>query len=160
MSLSRASMLSRGTRTTQVAGRLAIDRYTCGARAGVGVGRITQKRWASNKGADSERPFYLQLQESIQERVQKEKAEQLAIQQMQQRTARGQFWATVTGECPRLEYYNNMLTRGSSCPRRQPGLLLWPVQGNQAQHGLDGAAAHLPTRQAQHLRGEHGGRVG
>ena len=94
-------MLSRGTRTTQAAGRLAIDRYTCASRAGVAVavGRITQKRWASNKGADSERPFYLQLQESIQERVQKEKAEQLAIQQMQQRTARGQFWATVTGEC-------------------------------------------------------------
>jgi D-lactate dehydrogenase (cytochrome) len=96
-------MLSRGTRTTPVAGRLAIDRYACASRAG--VGRITQKRWASNKGADSERPFYLQLQESIQERVQKEKAEQLAIQQMQQRTARGQFWATVTGECPRLECY-------------------------------------------------------
>jgi uncharacterized protein YdbL (DUF1318 family) len=147
-------MLSRGTRTTQVAGRLglAIDRYACASRAGVQVGRITQKRWASNKGSDSERPFYLQLQESIQERVHKEKAEQLAIQQMQQRTARGQFWATVTGECPRLESgititaSHDMLTRGSSCPRRQPGLLLWPVQGAQAQHGLDRAATHLPTR--------------
>jgi D-lactate dehydrogenase (cytochrome) len=72
---------------------------SCGVRAG--VGRITQKRWASNRdqkpGPDGERPFYLQLQESIQERVQKEKAEQLAIQSLQQRTARGKFWATLTG---------------------------------------------------------------
>jgi D-lactate dehydrogenase (cytochrome) len=72
---------------------------SCGVRAG--VGRITQKRWASNKDQkpvpDGERPFYLQLQESIQERVQKEKAEQLQIQSLQQRTARGRFWATLTG---------------------------------------------------------------
>jgi D-lactate dehydrogenase (cytochrome) len=65
------------------------------------VGRIAQKRWASNKDQkpvpDGERPFYLQLQESIHERVQKEKAEQLQIQSLQQRTARGTFWATVTG---------------------------------------------------------------
>ena len=46
---------------------------------------------------DGERPFYLQLQESIHERVQKEKAEQIQIQSLQQRTARGKFWATVTG---------------------------------------------------------------
>jgi hypothetical protein len=65
----------------------------------VGVGRLTQKRWASNdkKSGDEERPFYFQLQESIYERVQKEKAEQYRIQSLQQRTARGQFWATVTG---------------------------------------------------------------
>jgi D-lactate dehydrogenase (cytochrome) len=65
----------------------------------VGVGRLTQKRWASNdkKSGDEERPFYFQLQESIFERVQKEKAEQYRIQSLQQRTARGQFWATVTG---------------------------------------------------------------
>ena len=106
-------MLSRGTRTTQVAGRLAIDRYTGGARAGVGVGRITQKRWESSKRTRDERPFYLQLQESILERVEKEKAEQLAIQQMQQRTARGQFWATVTGECPPLGW--SITWRDTTC---------------------------------------------
>jgi D-lactate dehydrogenase (cytochrome) len=56
-------------------------------------------RWASNnkKSGDEEKPFYFQLQESIFERVQKEKAEQYRIQSLQQRTARGQFWATVTG---------------------------------------------------------------
>lgn len=65
------------------------------------MGRITQKRWASKKDLDpvpdGERPFYLQMQESIHERVQKEKAEMIAIQSLQQRTARGQFWASVTG---------------------------------------------------------------
>jgi D-lactate dehydrogenase (cytochrome) len=62
------------------------------------IGRLTQKRWASDdkKGSD-EKPFYHQLQESIYERVQREKAEQIRIQSLQQRTARGQFWATVTG---------------------------------------------------------------
>jgi D-lactate dehydrogenase (cytochrome) len=65
----------------------------------VTVGRLTQKRWASDdkKGGDAEKPFHMQLQESIYERVQKEKAEQIRIQSLQQRTARGQFWATVTG---------------------------------------------------------------
>jgi hypothetical protein len=64
-----------------------------------GVGRLTQQRWASDgkKGGEDEKPFYLQLQESIYERVQKEKAEQIRIQSLQGRTARGQFWATVTG---------------------------------------------------------------
>lgn len=103
-SLSRAAMLSRSsTRAATGAGagaRSAVGRWqSCGV--GAGVGRSTQKRWASNKGqkdvADGERPFYLQLQESIHERVQKEKAEQIQIQSLQQRTARGQFWATVTG---------------------------------------------------------------
>jgi D-lactate dehydrogenase (cytochrome) len=63
------------------------------------VGRLTQQRWASDgkKGGEDEKPFYLQLQESIYERVQKEKAEQIRIQSLQGRTARGQFWATVTG---------------------------------------------------------------
>ncbi|RYN33734.1 D-lactate dehydrogenase [cytochrome] [Alternaria arborescens] len=68
----------------------------CGV--GAGVGRITQRRWASEKnrmGKDDEKPFYLQLNESIYERVQKEKAEQIQIQSLQQRTARGQFFATV-----------------------------------------------------------------
>jgi hypothetical protein len=70
---------------------------TCGV--GAGVGRLTQKRWASDKkpGNDEEKPFYLQLNESIFERVQKERAEQIQIQSLQQRTARGQFFATVVG---------------------------------------------------------------
>lgn len=63
------------------------------------VGRLTQQRWASEEkkpGQDEEKPFYFQLQESIYERVQKEKAEQYKIQSLQQRTARGQFWATMS----------------------------------------------------------------
>lgn len=61
------------------------------------MGRITQQRWASEKkGGEGEKPFYHQLQESIYDRVQKEKAEQYKIQMLQQRTARGRFWATVT----------------------------------------------------------------
>ena len=92
-------MLSRSSARVAV-GRTAIESCAgCVCRAG--VGRITQKRWASKKNQepvpDGERPFYLQLQESIQERVQKEKAEQIQIQSLQQRTARGKFWATVTG---------------------------------------------------------------
>jgi hypothetical protein len=70
----------------------------CGV--GAGVGRIIQRRWASDKkelGKDEDKPFYLQLNESIFERVQKEKAEQIKIQSLQQRTARGQFFATVFG---------------------------------------------------------------
>lgn len=87
--LPRASMLASSTRA-------AAARARCGC---VGVGR--QTRWASGKEQkpvpDGERPFYLQLQETIHERVQKEKAEQIQIQSLQQRTARGQFWATITG---------------------------------------------------------------
>ncbi|KAJ4308825.1 D-lactate ferricytochrome c oxidoreductase [Neodidymelliopsis sp. IMI 364377] len=101
MSLSRASMLSRGSTR---AGSVATGGFGLGVCAGcgvrAGVGRLTQKRWASNKDqkplTDGERPFYVQLQESIQERVAKEKAEQIQIQSLQQRTARGQFWATIT----------------------------------------------------------------
>jgi hypothetical protein len=63
-----------------------------------GVGRIAQRRWASNDMKNSdEKPFYHQLQESIYERVQKEKAEQILIQSLKQRTARGEFFATVAG---------------------------------------------------------------
>ncbi|KAJ6191879.1 D-lactate dehydrogenase mitochondrial precursor [Bipolaris maydis] len=68
----------------------------CGVSARVGA--TAQRRWASDNkklGKDEERPFYLQLNESIYERVQKEKAEQIRIQSLQQRTARGQFFATV-----------------------------------------------------------------
>ncbi|KAH7079907.1 D-lactate dehydrogenase mitochondrial precursor [Paraphoma chrysanthemicola] len=84
-SLPRASIISRSCRGGLVP--------KCAA-----AGRLTQKRWASNekKGGDDEKPFYLQLQESIYERVQKEKAEQIRIQSLQQRTARGQFFATLT----------------------------------------------------------------
>jgi D-lactate dehydrogenase (cytochrome) len=66
------------------------------------VGSIAQRRWASDdkKSSDGEKPFYHQLQESIYERVQKEKAEQILIQSLQQRTARGQFFATVVGIAP------------------------------------------------------------
>jgi D-lactate dehydrogenase (cytochrome) len=62
------------------------------------AGRLTQKRWASKKEktGPEEKPFYYQLQESIFDRVQREKAEQLEIVARQQRTARGEFWATVT----------------------------------------------------------------
>jgi hypothetical protein len=102
--LPKAWMLSPSS-TRVAAGPVAITRFAVGGRAscgvGAGVGRITQKRWASNQDqkpvAPGERPFYLQLQETIHERVQKEKAEQIQIQSLQQRTARGQFWATITG---------------------------------------------------------------
>jgi len=59
----------------------------------------TQRRWASEgrKGSGADKPFYLQLNESIFERVQKEKEEQLQVQLLQHRTARGQFFATVAG---------------------------------------------------------------
>ncbi|XPT02987.1 D-lactate dehydrogenase (cytochrome) [Ascochyta lentis] len=96
--LPSASMLSR-SRTRAAAGRLT-DGVCAGCGVRAGVGRITQKRWASNKeqkpAVAGARPFYLQLQESIHERVQKEKAEQYQIQSLQQRTARGRFWATIT----------------------------------------------------------------
>lgn len=75
------------------------------------VGRLTQKRWASDdkKGGLDEKPFYHQLQESIYERVQREKAEQIRIVSLQQRTARGQFWATVTGIIlPGVAYSNDI----------------------------------------------------
>ncbi|KAF1914253.1 hypothetical protein BDU57DRAFT_454565 [Ampelomyces quisqualis] len=72
------------------------------------VGRITQQRWASDETSrKGEKPFYHQLQESIYDRVQKEKAEQYEIQMLQQRTARGRFWATVTiiGLTAAIGYY-------------------------------------------------------
>ncbi|EUC47780.1 hypothetical protein COCMIDRAFT_89134 [Bipolaris oryzae ATCC 44560] len=88
-SLPRSSIALRSARPN------AIWRQ-CGASARVGA--MAQRRWASDDkklGKDEERPFYLQLNESIYERVQKEKAEQIRIQSLQQRTARGQFFATV-----------------------------------------------------------------
>ncbi|KAL6705947.1 D-lactate ferricytochrome c oxidoreductase [Coniothyrium glycines] len=75
---------------------------TCAAqqscRGAARAGRLTQRRWASEdkkSSSEGDRSFYLQLNESIYERVQKEKAEQIKIQSLQQRTARGQFFATV-----------------------------------------------------------------
>ncbi|KAF1851411.1 D-lactate dehydrogenase mitochondrial precursor [Cucurbitaria berberidis CBS 394.84] len=83
--LPRASIALKSNRRSAVCG------------VGAGVRRITQRRWASDdkKGGDADKPFYLQLHESIYERVQKEKAEQIQIQSLQQRSARGQFFATV-----------------------------------------------------------------
>lgn len=66
-------------------------------RPSAGAGTFMQRRW---KSGDQEKPFYLQLNESIFDRVQKEKAEQIRIQSLQQRTARGQFFATVFGTDP------------------------------------------------------------
>jgi D-lactate dehydrogenase (cytochrome) len=78
-----------------------------------GVGRLTQQRWASNdrKSGGDEKPFYHQLQESIFERVQKEKAEQIRIQSLQQRTARGQFFATLSG----MLLFFNSISMGWLC---------------------------------------------
>ncbi|KAF2127877.1 hypothetical protein P153DRAFT_342800 [Dothidotthia symphoricarpi CBS 119687] len=78
------------------------------------LGRITQRRWASDQKPvdDGDRPFYLQLHESIYERVQKEKAEQIKIQSLQHRTARGQFFATLVA-ClltASLGYYYGVMT--------------------------------------------------
>jgi D-lactate dehydrogenase (cytochrome) len=93
-SFSRASLALRSSRGGAVW-------RSCGGTAA--LGRLSQqRRWASNSNdnkptADGERPFYLQLNESIYERVQKEKAEQIQIQSLQQRTARGRFFATVFG---------------------------------------------------------------
>jgi len=42
-------------------------------------------------------PFNFQLFESINTRVQKEKAQQIEMAALQQRTARGRFLATLTG---------------------------------------------------------------
>jgi D-lactate dehydrogenase (cytochrome) len=61
---------------------------------------MVQRRWASDDkkaDGDGEKPFYFQLQETIYERVQKEKAEQMRVVSMQQRTARGEYFATIFG---------------------------------------------------------------
>lgn len=56
-----------------------------------------QRRWASEDKKNEQTPFHFQLFESITQRVQKEKEEQLRQAQMQNRTARGRFFATMTG---------------------------------------------------------------
>ncbi|KAF2246583.1 hypothetical protein BU26DRAFT_431027 [Trematosphaeria pertusa] len=55
-----------------------------------------QRRWASEDKKNEQTPFHFQLFESITQRVQKEKEEQLRQAQMQNRTARGRFFATMT----------------------------------------------------------------
>jgi hypothetical protein len=127
------------------------------------VGRLMQKRWASDdkKGPD-EKPFYHQLQESIYERVQREKAEQIRIQSLQQRTARGQFWATVTGTHLSLYHYTyhsyNMLilTPTSMCPHSSNRLLLGPNDPPKSQHLLHRTPRRLRATTTQHLRSEYG----
>jgi D-lactate dehydrogenase (cytochrome) len=97
--------LPRGSIALRSAQPSAIWRQ-CGASARLTGG--AQRRWASDDkrtSKDEERPFYLQLNESIFERVQKEKAEQIKIQSLQQRTARGQFFATVVGTKPSLVFW-------------------------------------------------------
>ncbi|KAL5120394.1 D-lactate ferricytochrome c oxidoreductase [Pleosporales sp. CAS-2024a] len=80
------------------------SRPSMGLARAATVGRLTHKRWASrerrgaeDKGENGDRnaPFYLQLQESIYERVQREKAEQGRMIAKLQRTRRGQAWATI-----------------------------------------------------------------
>ena len=107
-SFSRASLALRSSRGGAV--------WT--SRGGTAaLGRPSQqRRWASNNNndnkptADGERPFYLQLNESIYERVQKEKAEQIQIQSLQQRTARGRFFATVFGTPASLPCPSTVIT--------------------------------------------------
>lgn len=69
---------------------------------GVTVGRPSQRRWASEdkKNGNEDKPFYLQLNESIYERIQREKAEQQRMQIVQRRTGRGQFFGFVFGIVP------------------------------------------------------------
>jgi D-lactate dehydrogenase (cytochrome) len=66
----------------------------------------TQRRWASELEKPGEpqkkkkgemTTFHAQMFETIQARVEKEKAVQEKASSMQQRTAFGQFWATVFG---------------------------------------------------------------
>jgi D-lactate dehydrogenase (cytochrome) len=62
-----------------------------------------QRRWKSDNEKDERNqnaPFNLQLFESITKRVQREKAQQIEMAALQQRTARGQFFATITGVRP------------------------------------------------------------
>lgn len=124
-------------------------------------GGVSQRRWASeeNRGEDKGRPFYLQLNESIYERVQKEKEEQIKIQSLQQRTARGQFFATVfgTAELPTPSYMLDVtfcpciLTESSMPSHGKHRLLLGPNDSPQTRHQFDGPPRSLHTSQAQHI---------
>lgn len=155
-SISRASIAPRSIRG-------GATWITCRSRTG--VGRITQKRWASDdkKGEEAERPFYFQLQESIYDRVQKEKAEQIRIQAMQQRTARGQFFAAVTGTFPfdiKISCKIQMLMSSSMSCFSWYWLLLWPIASTKTSHKLYlSSRRHSPSK-AQHFRSEYGGGMG
>lgn len=163
--LPRVPVTLRGCRATPI-------QAACGVTVRVHMRHQAQRRWASEGKKDSgaESPFYLQLNESIFERVQKEKEEQLQVQFLQQRTARGQFFATVAGRNPAPapagppEFWrlskNILLTGYSMSSHRWHWLLFWPDGSPQAKHRLDRASAHLSSPPAQHLRSKHGGCVG
>ncbi|KAH9863721.1 hypothetical protein J1614_009653 [Plenodomus biglobosus] len=120
----------------------------CGVRAGVPVGQLTQKRWASkgDKDSDGERPFYLQLNESIYERVQKEKAEQLQIQSLQQRTARGQFFATIVACLLTASigyYYGQMIPQKPNTNSTAPLGSFSPPKHNISEANMEAAWTDL-----------------
>lgn len=119
--------------------------WTCNGSVPAGLGRaVVQRRWASDdkKSPEGDRPFYLQLQESIYERVQKEKGEQYKIQSLQQRTARGQFFATVFGNLRQYLILEETMLMQSSMPGDcWSWILLWPTtQSCQTRIEFDRAA--------------------
>ncbi|CBX97701.1 hypothetical protein IAQ61_001093 [Plenodomus lingam] len=126
----------------------------CGVQAGVPValGQWTQRRWASkgkddrDRDSDGERPFYLQLNESIYERVQKEKAEQLQIQSLQQRTARGQFFATIVA-CLLTAgigyYYGQMIPPKPDTSSTAPLSTFLPPKHNISEANMEAAWTDL-----------------
>lgn len=137
-------------------------------RGNVSVGRLTQQRWASEEkksGKEEEKPFYFQLQESIYERVQKEKAEQYRIQSLQQRTARGQFWATMSCMFFHNQTHSHtseraVLIRTNSNIRRPFNrLLLRPKDSSEDHSHLHRSPRRHRPAQTQHLRSEHGSRL-
>lgn len=90
-SLSRASIALRSTRHTSAS---PATLPKCSTQL--------QRRWKGDSGKEGQEtsgqtPFNFQLFESINTRVQKEKAQQIEMAALQQRTARGRFFATVTG---------------------------------------------------------------
>ncbi|KAF2820580.1 hypothetical protein CC86DRAFT_360370 [Ophiobolus disseminans] len=142
-SLSRASIAGRiGARSLRV--ESARGGVTCRI---VPLGRLTQRRWASNDkkpavGAEGDKPFYLQLQESIYERVQKEKAEQIRIQSLQQRTARGQFLSmlTVVLAAAALGYYfGQMIPQKANTSSTAPLEDVVPPKHNISEANMEAA---------------------
>ncbi|KAI8933832.1 hypothetical protein NX059_009534 [Plenodomus lindquistii] len=145
--LSRVSCAIRARSCRTIAPSCAIWR-ACGVQAGVPVGSATQRRWASKNGKDDvgDRPFYLQLNESIYERVQKEKAEQIQIQSLQQRTARGQFLATVTAcfltACIGY-YFGQMIPPKPNADSTAPLSTLNPPKHNISEANMEAAWVDL-----------------
>ncbi|KAH3911379.1 hypothetical protein HBH56_134140 [Parastagonospora nodorum] len=123
--------------------RASLARTTLhGAR--LGAGRLTQMRWASKKEktGPEEKPFYYQLQESIFDRVQREKAEQLEIVAMQQRTARGEFWATVTIAVLAAGigfYFGQMIPQKGDTSSTAPLLTFIPPRHNLSEANMEAA---------------------